>query len=168
MKPTNTAIVLLKILICTLAFDDAERNAVDEENNVRPPCLGRAGTLDIELLTNMEGVVSGIGPIDVFQGPPACVTLDRLIERRAKLQEIGRQFVQPHNAERLAAAQPLNRGLNVGFRERVLLSAILDGVKPHELGAKNVLQQHIRKLTAPFAVNLRLGQDHPFGRHCLQ
>ena len=106
---------LLKILVRSLAFDDAERDAIDEQNNVRPARLGRAGTLNVELLADMEDVVGENGPVDVFQRTAARVALDRLIERGAKLQEIGRQFVQPHDAERLAAAQTLSYGLEARF-----------------------------------------------------
>jgi hypothetical protein len=59
----------LKILVRPLAFNDAKRNAVHEKNDVRPPCPGRARTLNVELLANMEGIVGGIDPIDVFQRP---------------------------------------------------------------------------------------------------
>jgi hypothetical protein len=49
-----------------------------------------------------------------------------------------------------------------------LLAAILDGIEPHELAAEKILQQHVRELAAPFAIDLRLGQHNPFGRHRLQ
>src|SRR5262249_7668319 len=56
-----------KVLVRPFAFDYAERNAVNKQNDVGPPCLAGASALDIELFADMEEVVCGVIPIDVLE-----------------------------------------------------------------------------------------------------
>ena len=56
-------------------------------------------------------------PVDVFEGAPAHLAFDRLIERGAKLKQIGSLLIELHETQRLARAQSFDRCLNVGLGE---------------------------------------------------
>src|SRR5262249_13736778 len=109
-----------------------------------------------------------IVPIDVPKRARAGIALDGLIERRAELQQIGRQFIELEQSKRLPAAQPLDGGLNARLGKRILPPMMLDSIDLHELCAQNILEQNIRELPSPFTVHIELRQHHPFWRHRLQ
>src|SRR5262245_50800528 len=73
------------------AFDNDQRNAVDEQHDVRPPCLMASCSLNHKLLSHMEDIVrqpcSGI-PVDVLQRKTLCVACDGLLQTPAQNKEV--------------------------------------------------------------------------------
>ncbi len=75
-----------------LALDDHDRNAVDEQHDVRgDESLGKAaGAVDAELVDRREGVVLGVLPVDVLDGlRPSLVPVRQAVDGDAGQEQVG-------------------------------------------------------------------------------
>ena len=79
----------------SLALDDGERDAVDEQDDVGPAGLVAAGPLDGELLGDVEDVVPRFVPVDVAEREALGVALDRLGEALAQGEQVVELLVGP-------------------------------------------------------------------------
>jgi hypothetical protein len=117
----------------SLDLDDAEREAVDEENNIdadsRP-----AGLAHGELARHLEGVCSPVGPVDELEWPFARRCADGLRQRNAQHQVIRHSLIRAHNTFGDAIREPSDGGVDIGLRERVSSTVKQYSVDPREIG----------------------------------
>ena len=79
-----------------LAFDDPERDAVDEQDNVWPAGLGGYKRPNSELVRDVLNVALGSGPVDELQLIAFRVAIHGLRNALAKAQQLPHLLVSPH------------------------------------------------------------------------
>ena len=134
----------------TLALDDAERNAVHEEDDVGPVGVGHPRAADGKLLGNVEDVVARILPVDVLHHEALAVAVDNLFEGFARGEQVVDRLRSLHEPlVHRDVAQGVDSGGDVLLGEYGgAHRADLHDVDGGELFAQHGFEQHVGEIPA--------------------
>ena len=138
------------LYVGTLALDDAERNAVHEEDDVGPVGLGHPRAADGKLLGDVEDVVARILPVDVLHHEALAVAVDNLFEGFARGEQVVDRLRSLHEPlVHRDVAQGVDSGGDVLLGEYGSAHrADLHDVDGGELFAQHGFEQHVGEIPA--------------------
>ena len=125
------------------AFDDNQRDAVDEEHNIGAAGFFGTALFDDEFIGNVIKVVFGMRPVDVIEGKAAGVAIDRLRQAGAEGQQFVDFLVGANKAIVRLFAQLADGLLEVGFAERQGAAFVVNLVVLAQPGEQDIFQEHV-------------------------
>lgn len=92
------------------ALDYGQRDAVDEEDQIRTEDLMAAAALDFKFLSDMVDVVGWFFPVDVLQGRAFNVAINGLLNAFTKTEQVVNLFVGADQSAKGQVFERLDKG----------------------------------------------------------
>lgn len=141
------------LLLGTLALDDDEGDPVDEADDIGTPRLMASCHLHLVFRRDVEGVISGVLPVDVTKGESLRLPVDGLIETLPEGQQVIDLLARANEALEGDIAQCLDRLGDVLLGEGHLAPLEADLIQPAKLLGQRLLQQDSSHLPLPLDGN---------------